>query len=105
MSTDPMEGKVVVIGNADLVTMYRSIGCLGEVQRNPTEAIKLIEVYANRNDISLILVEKDLGEVISKEIDRIRRRTGKIIFLLPSPRSGFAPSNMRELVLKALGFG
>lgn len=105
LSTDPREGKVVVIGNADIVAMYRSLGCFGEVERNPSEALKLIDAYANRSDVSLILVEKDLGEVISKDIDRIRRRTGKIIFLLPSPRTEFAPSNMRELVLKALGFG
>ncbi|MGC8678580.1 MAG: V-type ATP synthase subunit F [Fervidicoccaceae archaeon] len=105
MGLDPKEGKVVVIGNADIVAMYKSLGCLGEVQRNPIEALKLIDAYANRNDISLILVEKDLGEVIAKDIDKIRKRTGKIIFLLPSPRTEFAPSNMRELVLKALGFG
>jgi V/A-type H+-transporting ATPase subunit F len=104
-SPDPGTGKIVVIGNPDIVAMYRSLGCLGEIQRNPNEAAKLIDTYANRSDISLILVEKDLGEVIAKEIDRIRRKTGKIILLIPSPRSEFAPSNIRELVLKALGFG
>lgn len=105
MSSNPREGKVVVIGSADIVAMYRTLGCLGEVQRDPAEALRLVDVYANRSDVSLILIEKDLGQMIERDVEKIRRRTGKIIFMLPSPRTEFAPSNMREEVLKALGFG
>ncbi|HEW63637.1 MULTISPECIES: V-type ATP synthase subunit F [Fervidicoccus] len=103
MSAQINNGKVLVIGGKNLVLMYKMIGCEGIEERNPDNIAQIIETYAKRQDISVILVEKELGELISSDIENIRKKTGKIIFYLPSPSSAMEPTDIRKMVMRALG--
>ena len=99
-----MEGKVLVIGDEETVTACRLIGCEGIVAMDPDDLLLKLESNVARDDVSVILVAQDLAEPVSDEIDRIISRTKKIISFLPTSRSRGKPVNMRELLLRALGF-
>lgn len=105
MSFDPNKGKVVVIGGTDTVIMMKSIGCIGIEERDPEKVVQLAELYSKRPEVGIILIEKSIGEIVYDELDLIRKKTGKIISLLPTISSGFEPVDMKKLVMRALGFG
>uniref|UniRef100_A0A7J3ZIY0 V-type ATP synthase subunit F n=1 Tax=Fervidicoccus fontis TaxID=683846 RepID=A0A7J3ZIY0_9CREN len=99
-----MEGKVLVIGDEETVTACRLIGCEGIVASDPDDLLLKLESNAVREDVAVILVARDLAEPVSDEINRVISRSKKIISFLPTSKSKGKPLNMRELMLRALGF-
>lgn len=100
-----MSGKVLVIGEPELVTAYRMLGCETLEATDPETLVREVEKNAARDDISIILLSQEVSEPVREDIDKIIEKTGKIISYVPTLRKPGEPVDLRKMMLKALGFG
>ncbi len=100
-----IRGSIVVVVEEALTIMFKSINCMAVEASNPGELVDTVDKYARRDDVAIILVQRDLAEPVMDDIEKIMDKTGKIISYIPSPRSPGEPVDMRALLMKALGFG
>lgn len=100
-----MRGKVLVVGEPELVTAYRMLGCETIEASGPEDVLKVLENNVARDDIGAILVSQEAAEPVRDEIDKIIEKSGKIISFIPTLRKPGEPVDFRKMMLKALGFG
>ena len=100
-----MSGKVLVIGEPELVTAYRMLGCETLEASTPAQLLEELEKNSARGDVSIILLSQELSEPVRDEVDRIIEKSGKIISYLPTLRKRGEPVDLRKMMLRALGFG
>jgi len=98
-----MEGRVLVVADEETALACRLAGFEAEVARDPDELLAKLEAGLARDDVSVILLAKELAEPVEAEVESIVRRARKIISYLPTPKSERKPVDMRRLLMKALG--
>lgn len=96
-------GGVLVISDELTASMYRTIGCEVIEVSNPSELVKSLESNIMRDDLSLILISKELAEPVMDQVDRIIPRSKPYISFIPPFGRMEKPIDLRKMLLQALG--
>ncbi|MEM1605554.1 MAG: V-type ATP synthase subunit F [Desulfurococcaceae archaeon] len=96
-------GGVLVISDELTASMYRTLGCEVIEVSNPDELVKSLEANIMRDDLSLILISKELAEPVIDQVDKIISRSKPYVSFIPSYGKIEKPLDLRKMLLQALG--
>ncbi|MEM4970867.1 MAG: V-type ATP synthase subunit F [Sulfolobales archaeon] len=100
------KGRIVVLGDRYVVNAFGMLGVEGFVVENVDDAEKQLRTLSKSGDIALIIVTKDVADMVQDVIDRISMSPGApVITVIPSMWSDVKPIDAASLLKKALGVG
>jgi vacuolar-type H+-ATPase subunit F/Vma7 len=99
-------GRIVVLGDRYVTNAFGMLGVEGFVIENASDAEKHLKALAKSEDIALIIVTKDVADMVQDVIDRISTTPrAPVITVIPSLSSDVKPIDAASLLKKALGVG
>lgn len=96
-------GKVLVITDSVTANMYKTVGCEVIEVSNPDDLLKNLESNIMREDLSLILISKELAEPRIDLVENIISRATVYVSFIPSYGKLEKPLDLRKTLLQALG--
>jgi V/A-type H+-transporting ATPase subunit F len=100
------KGKIVILGDRYAVNAFGILGVEGFVVENADDAEKRLKTLSRSGDIALIIVTKDVADMVQDVIDSISMSPGApVITVIPSMWSDVKPVDAAALLKKALGVG
>lgn len=101
--SDEKVGGVLVISDEITLSMYRTVGCEIIEVSSPDELLKNLEANIMREDLSLILVSKELAEPVMDRVEKVMARSKVYISFIPSYGKIERPIDLRKALMQALG--
>jgi len=99
-------GRVVVLGDRYTVSAFGLIGVDGIVVESAEEAEKSLKTLSRSGDVSLVIITKDVADLVPDVVENISMRVGMpVITVIPSRWSDVKPIDAASLLKKALGVG
>lgn len=99
-------GRIVVLGDRYTVNAFGLIGVDGIIVENAEDAEKHLKTLSKSGDVALILVTKDIADLVQDTIERISMTSRiPVISIIPSRWSDVKPIDAASLLKKALGVG
>jgi V/A-type H+-transporting ATPase subunit F len=99
-----VSSKAAVVGDADMVLLFRSAGFDGWAMDGSAEDEKQFTRLL-KEDYTLIFIAEPLAEKWVSLLDRVRSQTFPMVVLIPGPKGslGHAMKRVRETVKRAVG--
>lgn len=100
------KGSIVVVGDKYTVKSFSLVGVKGYSVERPEEAREILRVLSNSPDVALVMITKEVADMVPDLVERLGSRSGIPVFtVIPSRWADVRPVDASSLLKKALGIG